>query len=84
VNAASWWTEADAAELDVLVFELARGYDRHRKSCLACRLGDCPEYAAWRKHLDGCPACRGDAPLTYGPPCSRKRAFVAHGGDCPR
>lgn len=77
------WTPADAAELDVLVFELARGYDEHRKRCPACLPGDCPEYVAWREHLDLCPGCRGDAPLTYGPPCPRRREMIEHGNSCP-
>lgn len=79
------WTEADAAELDVLVFELCRVYfDDHRSRCLYCQPGDCPELVAWRRHLDECQACRGDAPLTFGPPCDRKRAFIDHGDDCKR
>jgi hypothetical protein len=82
--AAEGWTEADAAELDVLVFELARGYDEHRKGCRACRQGDCPELVAWREHVEECKACQGDAPLTYGLPCERKREFIAHGNTCPR
>jgi hypothetical protein len=81
---APWWTDADAAELDVLVFELSRSYDEHRKRCAACQPGDCPEVVAWRAHLEECLACRGDAPLTYGPPCARRRSFVAHGDACVR
>ncbi len=80
----SWWTAADAAELDVLVHELARSYSEHRERCAACQPGDCPELLAWRDHLAGCKPCQGDAPLTYGPPCPRRREFVEHGATCPR
>ncbi|MBA2642809.1 MAG: hypothetical protein H0U82_07785 [Actinobacteria bacterium] len=80
--ATHWWTAADGAELDVLVHELARSYFEHRERCPACRPGDCPELVAWREHLDECPACRGDAPLTFGPPCPRRREFIAHGSAC--
>ena len=31
------WTEADAAELDVLVHALVVDYFEHRKRCLACQ-----------------------------------------------
>lgn len=78
------WTPADAAELDVLVYELARGQEYHREHCPACQPGDCPEYVDWRRHLEGCKACQGDAPLTYGPPCPRRAEFVAHGDACVR
>jgi hypothetical protein len=79
-----WWTSADRAEFDVLVLELTRGYFEHREHCEACKPGDCPELVAWREHLEGCPACRGDALLTFGGLCHRKAVFVAHGGTCPR
>jgi hypothetical protein len=79
------WTEADHAELDVLTYALCRGYfEDHRERCAYCALGDCPEFVAWREHLAECPACRGDAPLTFGLPCDRKREFVDHGDDCKR
>jgi len=85
MNVAECWTDADAAELGVLVYELTRGYfDEHRERCEACKPGDCPEYVAWRGHLDECKACQGAAPLTYGPPCPCHRTFIAHGADCPR
>ena len=29
----------------------------HRDNCEACK--PCPTYEGWRRHLDGCPACRG-------------------------
>jgi len=83
-RATQWWTPADEAELDVLAFELSRSYFQHRERCAACQPGDCPELVAWREHLDECPACRGDAPLTFGPPCSRKAEFIAHGDTCVR
>lgn len=80
---ASWWTPADAAELDVLTFELSRCYLEHRQQCEACR-SDCRVYESWREHLETCLACRGDAPLTYGPPCAQRRVFIEHGNACPR
>ena len=83
MNAVSW-TDADQSELDVLLHGLSRGYDEHRKLCRACQPDDCPDLVAWRTHLEECPACRGDAPLTYGAPCERKRRFIDHGRDCAR
>lgn len=80
----SGWTAADAAELDCLVYELTRGYMEHREHCAECQPGDCPVLMAWREHLDACLACRGDAPLTFGPPCDRKAEFIAHGEICKR
>jgi len=80
----SGWTAADEAELDVLTYELSRSYFEHRERCAACQPGDCPAYTAWREHLDGCPACRGDAPLTHGLPCPLRGQFIAHGATCPR
>lgn len=77
------WTEADAAELDVLVFELARDYVGHRSRCKACMPGDCPAVVAWRAHLEECARCEGGAPLTNGPPCPRRRAFLEHADTCP-
>jgi hypothetical protein len=32
----AWWTEADAAELDMLVHELASSYFEHRERCVSC------------------------------------------------
>jgi hypothetical protein len=82
---ANGWTEADAAEQEVLIFEVCRGYfDDHRERCAYCQPGGCPQLVAWREHLDKCPACRGDAPLTYGSPCKRKREFIDHGDNCKR
>jgi hypothetical protein len=80
-NAFGYWTAADAAELDVLVYELARRSTEHRDHCEACR--PCPEYEDWRRHLDGCRRCQDEAPLTYGGPCSRRAQMVAHGNACP-
>ena len=34
--AGAWWTEADQAEFDVLVYALVRGIFRHREHCAAC------------------------------------------------
>lgn len=72
----SWWTEADDAELDVIVHRLTFDYWEHKKTCPNCL--PCDEYESWREHLSGCRACQGDAPLTFGPPCDRKKQFLAH------
>jgi hypothetical protein len=37
LNAQPYWTEADAAELDVLVHEVVRVAMIHRERCLTCR-----------------------------------------------
>jgi hypothetical protein len=44
MSATPWWTPADAAELDVLVFELVRGYLKHKPRCASCAAGypPCP------------------------------------------
>ena len=70
------WTEADDAESVVLVRAAAFDYSEHRKTCPTCR--PCPELESWRSHLKQCRACQGDAPLTFGPPCERRRHFLEH------
>ena len=70
------WTDADQAELDVLVHALTSEIDGHRRGCVACQ--PCPELDAWRAHKSGCPACLGDAPLTFGRPCDRRETWLAH------
>jgi hypothetical protein len=82
VSEFAFWTPADSAELDVLAYELAGHVTEHRAHCAACQ--PCPEYDDWRRHLDDCRACRGDAPLIFGPPCPRRAQFVAHGDACRR
>jgi hypothetical protein len=82
VSELSFWTAADAAELDVLCFELARHSTEHRDHCEACK--PCPDYEDWRQHLEECAACRGDAPLTFGPPCPRRAQMITHGDACQR
>ena len=78
----SYWTAADAAELDVLAYELARHSTEHREHCEACQ--PCVEYEDWRAHLAVCSRCQDDAPLTFGGPCERRAVFVAHGDACTR
>lgn len=39
MNARPWWTEADAAELDVLVHEFVRVAFLHRNRCTECQKG---------------------------------------------
>jgi hypothetical protein len=77
------WTAADAAELDALVSELVQAVFDHRQcgDCPYCAL--CSEPERWRAHLEFCAACRGDAPLTCGPPCPAKRAYIEHARACP-
>lgn len=70
------WTAADQAELDVLLHALTFDYWEHRERCEACR--PCDELGTWRAHKDECPACRGDAPLTFGPPCERSERWLEH------
>jgi hypothetical protein len=78
------WIEADAAELDVLVYALVVDYAKHRGQCRACQPEPCAEFEAWRAHKAGCRACRGDAPLTFGYACQRKQALIDHNRACPR
>ncbi len=42
----SWWTAADAAELDVLVFEFVRVHALHVPGC-----EECPQRGPWCKRL---------------------------------
>jgi hypothetical protein len=85
VNAApEWWTAADGAELDVLVWALVSDYETHRQLCRACRPEPCARYEAWLAHEAECLACRGRAPLTYGPPCPQRRRFLDEHRDCVR
>lgn len=84
MSAPAWWSAADSAEQDVLVAELVRGAFDHRERCRACSPEPCATVSAWRRHLEDCAACRGDAPLTHGAPCERRAEFVAHGASCPR
>lgn len=72
----SSWTQADQAELDVLLHALTTDYDKHRRACKACQ--PCPELEGWREHEAECRACHGDAPLTFGAPCERRRQFLEH------
>ena len=70
------WTEADDAQSLVLIRALTFDYCEHRRSCPTCLA--CPELEAWRDHLNQCRACQGEAPLTFGPPCERRRQFLHH------
>ena len=72
------WTQADDAELDVLVHALVFDFWEHRKKCRACRGEPCPDLEAWRAHKAECRACQGDAPLTFGLPCEHHKAFLEH------
>ena len=72
----SAWTEADDAESVVIVRALVSDYWEHRKTCPNCI--PCPELESWRDHRKQCRPCQGDAPLTLGPPCGRRRQWLAH------
>jgi hypothetical protein len=75
---ASTWTDADQAELEVLLHEVTIGYAEHRQRCRACRPEPCPELETWRAHQATCRACEGDAPVTFGPPCERRERWLGH------
>ena len=68
--------ELDQAELDVLLHTLTTDYEAYRQKCEACQ--PCDVLGAWRAHRIECKACRGDAPLTYGPPCKRRANWLEH------
>jgi hypothetical protein len=55
----AFWTDADAAELDVLVHALVFDYFEHRKHCAACKPGLCHEFEAWRTHRRRAALARG-------------------------
>ena len=78
------WTDADQAELDVLVWTLVDRYFEHRELCVACTPGPCPRYEAWLAHEAGCRPCQQLAPLTFGPPCPERRRFLDEHGECVR
>jgi hypothetical protein len=45
VVTAPWWTEADAGELDLLIYEFVRRIADHRERCADCLAGDeCEQY----------------------------------------
>lgn len=52
------WTDADGAELDVLVHALVFDYWEHRKHCEAYRPERCPDLEAWKAHKAECRAVR--------------------------
>ena len=79
---ATTWTEADAAELDVLVHALVFDFWEHREQCEACRPEPCQRYAAWLEHKAGCRICEGLAPLTFGWDCPERRRFLDEHHDC--
>ena len=76
-------TDADGAELDVLVNALVNGRFDHRERCEACNPELCPIYESWLVHKAGCRACQGDAPLTYGI-CPERRWFLEEHDGCVR
>ncbi len=81
----NYWTAADAAEADVLLWTLTTDfYSEHRERCEACRPEPCARYAAWVTHEADCRACRGDAPLTFGRPCPERRRFLDEHHGCAR
>jgi hypothetical protein len=87
VRMTSFWTPADQAELDILLYALTSAYNVHRRTCEACSPEACAELEAWTSHKADCRACGGDAPLSYPrtDECRRRhRVFVAHGDACPR
>jgi hypothetical protein len=82
-----YWTPADSAELDVLVYELARGHAIHRERCAACKPEPCPALANYLEHRETCRNCEHGIKVrtaTYGDPCPRYLQHVAHGDGCPR
>ncbi len=86
------WTEADQAELDVLVHALAADFEVHRQLCRACPAEPCPRYEAWLAHKADCLVCDGSnhpwwkrhAPLTYGWRCEWRERFLVEHRDCVR
>ena len=78
------WTDADEAELDVLVYALAFDFFKHRETCQACKPGPCPRYEAWLRHKAACKICEGLAPLTFGWDCPVRRRFLQEHGECRR
>lgn len=82
-----WWTPADAAEFDVLIYEVARGMDEHRQKCDACNPEPCPVLASYREHRATCWKCSNSikvATKIYGEPCPHYAEFISHGGACAR
>jgi hypothetical protein len=79
-----YWTDADQAELDVLVHTLTVEFDAHRQKCRACQPGPCERYEAWLAHERDCRICEGLAPLTFGWSCPERTRFLDEHRDCVR
>ncbi len=80
----AFWTDADAAELDVLVHTLVVDFWAHREWCAACRPEPCPIYEAWLAHKADCRVCERLAPLTFGWSCPVRQRFLDEHRDCAR
>ncbi len=76
------WTDADAAELDVLIHALTFDLWKHREECEACRPEPCPQLEAWHDHKARCVICQGLAPLTYGATCEWRQRWLVEHRDC--
>jgi hypothetical protein len=78
------WTDADAAELDVLVHALTFDFWKHREKCEACRPEPCPKLEAWHDHKRFCLICWGHAPLAYGATCEWRQRWLDEHRGCVR
>ena len=80
-----YWSEADAAEQELLVSELVDGCFAHRDHCPGCR--PCATAEAWLEHQETCEPCRAgirvDTP-TFGPPCLEYLRQIEHVKTCRR
>ena len=92
-SAMSGWTEADQAELDVLLWALVTTHAEHRaRGCHACDPTPCARYEWWLEHKADCLICDGvnhdpqrrHAPLTNGWRCPEREQFLVKHRDCVR
>ena len=99
-STATTWTDADEAELDVLLWALSFDYFEHRERCPACRCASIRGVHISRTggdiRPDPCPvleawlAHKDDcricelAPLTFGWDCPQRRRFLDEHHDCAR
>src|SRR5262245_17966971 len=81
------WTPADAAELDVLLYELVDDYQEHRQKCEACKPEPCKVLTSYLEHKADCWKCQNGVCVAtdhYGEACWIRTHWLAHTDGCKR
>jgi hypothetical protein len=84
VKAAPWWTEADAAELDVLAWELVERVPEHEAQCRTCQAlaEPCSSRAAIAREADAFDRAPLSAPTGFY--AAMRRRLAEHEASCRR